>query len=263
MKSYSYVLLDPTGNLTCLVTDDVAPEDRAMVTEKLMDRCEQVGYLEAPTRPETVAKLRMMGNEFCGNAAMGTAAWLYHREGLDGEKAMLLEVSGTEAPVRCVIRSVEDGWEGTVDMPPVTDIWREMAAGELAAMVRMEGILHMIMAADGMDTAKAESILKVMAERYPDPAVGLLLWDREKRIMTPLVYVRQSGTVVRETACGSGTCAVGAWLALKRGDGVTVSEIRQPGGLIRAEAKVAQGRILRVSISGKVRILDRGNIQIE
>ena len=76
MRRYSYVILDPTGNLTGLVLDPVDPEDRAAVTGELLKQCEQVAYLVPPGRPESAAGIRLMGGEFCGNAAMAAAAWL-------------------------------------------------------------------------------------------------------------------------------------------------------------------------------------------
>ena len=85
-------------------------------------------------------------------------------------------------------------------------------------------------------------------------AAGLLLWDSEKMYMRPLVYVKASGTLVWETGCGSGSTAVGAYLALARGDGVTRSEIRQGGGVIVTEAEVRSGRVASVRISGRVRV---------
>ncbi|MBP5727599.1 MAG: hypothetical protein J6Y48_11050, partial [Clostridia bacterium] len=80
MKAYRYVKLDPTGNITCLVLDPVAPEDEKKVTRELLKQCEQVAYLEAPTLPGAVAALRLMGWELCGNAAMAAAALLLREE---------------------------------------------------------------------------------------------------------------------------------------------------------------------------------------
>ena len=76
MKSYRYVLLDPTGNITALVLDQADPYDERRITRELLKRSEQVAYLEAPKNPGAVAAIRLMGGEFCGNAAMASAAWL-------------------------------------------------------------------------------------------------------------------------------------------------------------------------------------------
>ena len=97
MRSYRYVKLDPTGNMTCLVLDPASPEDEKILTRELLKECEQVAYLEEPVKPGTVAAVRLMGGEFCGNAAMAAAAWLVRDELAEGEeKSLLLEMSGTE-----------------------------------------------------------------------------------------------------------------------------------------------------------------------
>ena len=120
MKTYRYVKLDPTGNTTCLVLDPTEPQDEKAVTRKLLEECEQVAYLEAPTQPGAVAAIRLMGGEFCGNAAMAAAAWLVREELAEGEeKALLLQVSGAVDPVRCTVRKTAEGFEGTTEMPPV------------------------------------------------------------------------------------------------------------------------------------------------
>ena len=95
MKSYRYVLLDPTGNLTALVLDPADPEDERLLTSELLKLSEQVAYLEPPKEPGAVAAIRLMGGEFCGNAAMASAAWLIRDEAEQGRpKTLLLEVSG-------------------------------------------------------------------------------------------------------------------------------------------------------------------------
>ena len=86
MKSYRYVTLDPTGNLTCLVLDPVDPAEEAEVTRQLLGECEQVAYLVPPEKPEAVAGIRLMGGEFCGNAAMAAAAWLARDGMAQGEE---------------------------------------------------------------------------------------------------------------------------------------------------------------------------------
>ena len=42
MRSYRYVKLNPTGNLTCLVLDRTSPEDEKILTRELLKECEQV-----------------------------------------------------------------------------------------------------------------------------------------------------------------------------------------------------------------------------
>ena len=100
-----YVVLDPTGNLTCLVLDRTDPEKEKVITARLMGECEQVAYLEAPVESGSRARIRLMGGEFCGNATMAAACYLAARDGLtDAEFPM--DVSGAEKPVGIVRSTV-------------------------------------------------------------------------------------------------------------------------------------------------------------
>ena len=182
MRRYSYVILDPTGNLTGLVLDPVDPEDRAAVTGELLKQCEQVAYLVPPGRPESAAGIRLMGGEFCGNAAMAAAAWLIRDEAeQEEEKKLLLEVSGAEDPVLCTVRKTGDGFEGTVEMPGIPEIGTETFCGISFTAVRMEGITHLVCDDRTFEKDEAEGLLRRIAELVPAEAVGLIQWDRANR----------------------------------------------------------------------------------
>ena len=250
-----YVILDPTGNLTALVLETDAPEREAEITARLMRESEQVAYLEPPTLPGSLARIRLMGGEFCGNAAMAAAGWLVRDRLAPGKRLTVpLEVSGAPGVLFCRIEGKEDGFEGTVEMPPVLGFLEETFRGVPLTGVRMEGILHWIRESrTPLPKEEAEALIREIAERVPDEAVGLLDRNPETGKMRPLVFVRGSGTLVWETACGSGSAAVGALEARRKGSGLAVTEVSQPGGVIRAEAEAEDGRILRVSITGRVK----------
>ena len=253
MKTYRYVTLDPTGNLTCLVLDPVEPGDEAALTRTLLEQCEQVAYLEPPARPEAVAGIRLMGGEFCGNAAMAAAAWLVKDEVTpETEKSLLLEVSGAADPVLCTIRKTADGFEGTVNMPGIPEIGEATLCGIPFTAVRMEGIVHLIREGGGFREDVAEALIRQIAQQLPDEAVGLLQWNRNTRQMIPLVFVRGSGSLKWEHGCGSGSAAVAAMEALRDGQPETAVCVEQPGGTIRVNAAAENGRIVSVSITGKV-----------
>lgn len=262
MNGYRYVILDPTGNLTALVLDPVPPEQQAEVTRELLRVSEQVAFLHPASGPDAEASIRLMGGEFCGNAAMASAAWLTRDRLEPGEEtALFLEVSGAKEAVPCRIRRTEEDFEGTVRMPPVLGVTEEEYFGMPMTAVRMEGILHLILEGQQPEKEHAEHLLKRIAGILPDEAIGLLQWNREQRILRPLVYVRSCGSMVWENGCGSGSAAVGVREALNRGEGITETEIRQPGGTIRAAAVIRDGRADQVTITGKVRIGREGEIQ--
>lgn len=250
MSEIRYVTLDPTGNTTCLVLDPIPLSERPAVTEKLMTECEQVGYLVPAGSPGAEARLEMMGGEFCGNATMATACWLARENGIlpGEERTVTLEVSGADKTLRCTVRALDDGFEGTVEMPGALEIFKTEAEGLTLMAVRMEGIIHLIVNGKIGTDAQAERMLRKLADGLPDDAAGLLQWDGE--YMRPLVYVRNSGTMVWETGCGSGSTAIGLLRAWESGRETTETVIRQPGGTIR----VLVGRDGAVTMTGKVRI---------
>ena len=235
--------------------DPVEPGDEAALTRTLLEQCEQVAYLEPPARPEAVAGIRLMGGEFCGNAAMASAAWLIRDEAEQGTpKALLMEISGAEDPVRCTVLKTADGFEGTVEMPGVPEIGTETICGIPFTAVRMEGITHLICDDRTFEKEEAESLLRQIAGLLPDEAIGLIQWNRAEQYMRPLVFVRGSGSLVWEHGCGSGSAAVGAAEALRKGTGETEIEVKQPGGTIRVSAAAENGKILSVKISGRVKL---------
>lgn len=263
MKTYRYVKLDPTGNTTCLVLDPAEPGDETVLTRELLKECEQVAYLEEPSLPGTVAAIRLMGGEFCGNAAMAAGAWMVRDELAAGsDMSFLIEVSGAPEPVNCRIRRTAEAFEGTVEMPPVKEIRAESIGGESFTLVRMDGIVHLIREGDALGKEDAEKLLQQAAETLPDDAVGLLQWNRDTQYLRPLVYVRGSGSMVWENGCGSGSAAVGAAEALRAGNGIRITQVKQPGGVIGVNAEAEDGQIRSLQITGQVRLNTETIIEI-
>ena len=202
MKPVHYVILNPSGNLTALVTDHGGPEDEKEIVTSLMRESEQVAFLDPPLEPGALARIRLMGGEFCGNAAMAAAGWLI-RDSLRNGQVMTvpIEVSGAQGIVFCKIRGLETGFEGTVDMPQVLGISRQNVSGTDVTEVRMEGITHLIReSCEPIGKEEAETLLMAYAERSQDPAAGLLDRNPETGFVRPLGYVRGSGTLVWENA---------------------------------------------------------------
>ena len=256
MKPVRYVILNPSGNLTALVTEWGGAEDEAEITARLMRESEQVAYLDPPSLPGALARIRLMGGEFCGNAAMAAAGWLVRDRLQNGQEMTVpIEVSGAQGVLFCRIRGLEDGFEGTVEMPRVLGIRPAEAGGVSVTEVRMEGITHLIREdREPLEKEKAEALLKAFAEKSGAEAAGLLDRNPETGFTRPLVYVRGSGTLVWESACGSGTAAVGALEAWRKGNGKAVTQVPQPGGILRAEASAENGTATEVRITGTVHI---------
>lgn len=255
MKPVRYVVLNPAGNLTALVTAWGGTKDEEEITARLMQESEQVAYLEPASEPGALARVRLMGGEFCGNAAMAAAGWLIRDRLQTGQEMTVpIEVSGAQGILFCRIRGLESGFEGTVEMPEVLEIRPVEIDGIPMTEVRMEGITHLIREGrEPMEKEKAEALLAAFAENSGVKAAGLMDRNPGTGFMKPLVYVRASNTLVWETACGSGTAAVGALEAWRRKDGTAKVQVAQPGGILRAEAAAERGNVTGVRITGTVR----------
>lgn len=264
-----FAKLNPTGNMTILVTDPVPRSLQGTVATALMAYGsvggEQVGFLEAPTLPGARARLQMMGGEFCGNASMSLATLLAMEEKLpDGAAAIYpLEVSGADDLVRCRIERRGNACWGTVRMP-LPEAIRELdfPGGPRCPVVFFPGIAHAIVREDALTAEQAQTCIADWCDTCGAEAMGILLASDAPDRIRPLVYVRSTDSSVWERGCGSGTAALGAWRAhLRRGD-VEV-EVLQPGGTIGVRAACSDGRVSQIEISGTVRPVCTGEAWID
>ena len=221
-----YYLLNPTGNITALVTDAVAPENQPAVAAKLMTEeasCEQVGFLFKKEGADMA--LRMAGGEFCGNATMCAGY-------LSGKENPLVYVEGTGmVPVKVAERICD------VTMPlPLT-----IAEKHGYPTVVFPGISHMIIEGELNEPEKK------IVEWCEEEALGFLFLRESE--MKPLVYVRKSNTLFWERSCASGSSAVGAYLVKKYG-GKQSAVLEQPGGTLTVVADAES-----IHLIGKVEIL--------
>lgn len=263
-----FAKLNPTENMTILVTDPVPRAQHSAVAEALMAYAsvggEQVGFLEEPTLPGARMRLQMMGGEFCGNATMSLAALLAFQENLPdgGEAVYPLEVSGADGIVPCRIRRSGDVCRGTVCMPLPEEIREvDFPDGVRCPVVFFPGIAHAIVREGVLRSSDAPRCIPRWCEACETDALGVILADDALDRIRPLVYVRSTDSSVWERGCGSGTAALGAYLAHER-RGDAALDVAQPGGTIRVEARWDGERVSRLEISGDVRLAATGEAWI-
>ena len=267
-----FVKLSPTENMTVIVTSPVEREKQLKTGTELIKyasvNAEQAGFLEKPKNAGAALALRMMAGEFCGNGTMSAAVYWAWKNGIKkGESiSVLLEVSGADGVLECEVYAVdpENGvFTAEVDMPLPQNIG--MGVYEIGGKslrlptVKFEGITHVIVPADalGGDGKKIlEDSIYSVGKNIATDAFGLVLFDEEMMEMTPLVAVRSAGSLCWERGCGSGSEAVGAYLAEKHGGSLRV-RLRQPGGIIEATVDY-DGEIENIAIKGTVRIVAEG-----
>ena len=255
--NFDYLVADPTGNITVLITSPYTEETRQdMIREAfaLEPDCEQVGFIMPES--DEVIRLEMMGYEFCGNATLSAAAWHAGRLGLEpGEECTRTVISsGADAPLSVRVRRLsEDTYQGTVSMPvPEVSSYRGWP------LVRFDGISHIIVPSDAFTPDEAESAIRTFAGELDVPALGMMLCSEYDELInsdsqlgmftiSPLVFVPGSDTVVWEHGCATGSTAIGRYRYSLSGKNSS-TEIKQPGGIIRVDAGDGQ-----VFLTGQVR----------
>ena len=249
-KEFSYIVSDPTGNITVLILssydNDAEREQMIRHAFETEPTCEQAAFISTVC-PGHV-RLEMMGYEFCGNASLSAASWQALRDGIaaDEEAVVLLDSSGVNETLEVRVKRLEDTdqqgagavcphFTGSLMMPvPSADEHRGYP------VIHLDGISHMIFSCAEFTMEDAEKSIREFARELDVPALGMMLCDTDPLAGTevsirPLVYVRDTDTVVQESGCATGSTALG-WYRYIRGAG-TQTDVLQPGGIITISIK--------------------------
>lgn len=265
---YGFITLKPGGNDTALVIGEVADKaSRKVINDSLMSiypNIEQVGFIYTDEKEDL--NLMMAGGEFCGNATR-SAAYL----ALEGKPGDLeIKVSGVEGNLKAGVKENGDAYaqmpiyketSKIVNDPENPDAW----------LVNMQGISQYVVFCDQSPTNKNPDELKKEAMEILEvkdlkllPAAGVIYASKDEgnwRI-DPIVYVRDINTNFYETACGSGTTALGQVLALREKQSVNNIPILQPSGeTINISVDFDGNEFGYAQISGKVELLTQGVIR--
>ena len=264
-----FAKINPTQNMTIIVLSPTERAQQPQLAEKLMAyesvNAEQVGFLENPSLPGAKARLQMMGGEFCGNATMSFAAYLAHTAGMEnGASAVYpLEISGADKILSCDIRRNGSAYSASVAMPLPEKIENvSLPGGKAYPAVFFPGIAHLIIPKDQMDEKTAESAIAEWCAALNADALGILLVNEDLSAIKPIVYVRTTDSAVWERGCGSGTAAIGAYLAHQNQKNISIA-VSQPGGIITAVAQWCENRLVQLKIGSDVRIAAIGTAWVE
>ncbi|MDR1278563.1 MAG: hypothetical protein LBK02_07420 [Treponema sp.] len=280
--NYEIVLADPAKNITVFVLNPVA-DQAAAARELLADpglKAEQVGFVIPPAGEGGLWRLRMMGGEFCGNAARSFGLFVAREQGLVGEQTVFIGMSGAaeNLPVRV---HVEEG-RAVVEVPGPLALDTLDFEGRSLPVYVFDGITHVIAPDISPDTKVFSRIRDSIEGKFGRPAagqpaatgqppaagqpvaaglplaaLGVLFYDTAAAFMRPGVYVYATGSLVFESSCGSGSAALALWKTGNLGDGETVCEVKQPGGLIEVRVRRRGGKVCGLSIGGKVTLSGR------
>ena len=249
----SYILADPSGNTTAFVLSPVEPARYGAVARRVMDAlsAEQVAFVHD-------GRMDMMGGEFCGNASRSFALWqAYHAP--DGRSLLpgaprqeTVAVSGAEHPLTVTLSAEPSGFFHAAIRMPLPRRVLPLAESPLGVctLVEYPGISHLVLEnaipTDG-DVSHARALLTEHGAE--DGCFGLLYLSGST--MRPLVYVRETDTLIWESSCASGTCAAAAARALAAGRSLELV-LNQPGGSLSATAELQNGALTALLLDGPV-----------
>ena len=243
-----FVKASPCRNTTVFLTDEVPQARYAEIARLALDSdylaAEQVGFITAPHSAKAVRRLEMAGGEFCGNATLSLAAWLV-REGLaDGRESVWVECSGAGQPVCCEVTALPDEHfrvrEELFLQAEVKETALKLGFKKYPGVLVTEpGITHFLYFGDCSEQEQL-MLLDALEAKEQAEAYGVIACEcltGESYRIRPLVGVPAAGSRVFEQACGSGSMALGLWLAASEERSCVL--VLQPGGSIFVETGAA------------------------
>lgn len=259
-------IIRPGGNDTLLIKGLVKnPNRKKLINDQMMSlypNVEQVGFYEF--NPKTnMATLEMAGGEFCGNATRSLAYLL-----LNGKKGEIkVQVSGTTKKLRAGIKKENTAF---AQMPIYSSLDSVQKIDNNLSKVSLSGITYLITPLPKNKSVNelkkiGFSLLKENGLAYSEPACGVMFWSKRKKQykLDPVVWVRDIKTLFYETACASGTAALGLWIAKTNPSSKIQTSIIQPSSQpIRVTiTKNAKG-FKQTIINGPIEILLKGGEKI-
>lgn len=231
-----YYLINPTENITLLVETPVPQELQPFVASELLlyeKRGEQVGFIESADGYDI--SVRMAGGEFCGNAAISAAA-LYLKTNAD-KRNISVRLSGVSVSVKA-FSSSESKFQFSAKLKNdamLSEISFDYNEKTFTLpIVYFHGISHIIAEKSTLEFSP-EEVIKDICKSINADALGIMVFDSESNILTPLVFVPEGDTLYWEKSCGSGTAALGAYLFHKTGEKISLS-LTEPGGILNITA---------------------------
>ncbi|MBN1684088.1 MAG: hypothetical protein JW855_01435 [Gammaproteobacteria bacterium] len=257
MQAYVYNIYRPSGNDTALVRAKILdPHLKKLINDAILKKhtfVEQVGFIY---QENGQFYLEMAGGEFCGNATRSAVVMF-----LNGEKnqEIAIHVSGVIGVLNAGIDS-----EGNVytEIPiPKSNFIQECAD---YSIIKLEGIVHFIVPQKTpiKNKEKAKQLAKNLLNKDSTIikdflAAGVIFLTKQKHdfYIEPVVFVKSIKTFFYETACGSGTIAIGLLEAFRQKKNVKINICQPSKKIITACVILEKNRFINAKIEGKVELL--------
>lgn len=258
----------PSGNTTAVVFDQFLGDDRKALNNKVMSgwkkrspsgtEVEQCCFVTTPRNSRALARVEMFGGEFCGNATRSVAYLLTGGQDYKG----LIEVSGAPNPLEFEVKN------GVVSVEMPLPRREQLATTvEEGTLVQLDGIAQLVVTdADLRKTESPRDLLKQLLKQNKyklkdEPCVGVSYYDQTSGKAEFCVWVKAVNTTFDETACGSGTSAIGIAAATQAKGSVKLAVVQPSGESIVTEATF-RGKVTKSTIAGRVNVLYEGDLAL-
>jgi diaminopimelate epimerase len=273
----NFIKTSPAGNTTVFILDQLPRDMHSQVARTLMDPgslyAEQVGFIEKPKEDPDGIRLQMMGGEFCGNASRSFAAYMvysgYPQIGFENDSYIVpIQVSGLERDLVCRVYPTEipSSFRASVEMPLPLGMHAEefVISGEKRAAIRVDfpGITHFVVDEDNLRSrTEFFHLVRDKMSNESFEAFGIMYHNFEESTSAPLVYVKDTDSLVWERSCASGTAALGAAMAYLSGSDIQM-EIKQPGGSLFIKVEWNGEEVTSITLDGMVEIVAEGTVNL-
>lgn len=229
---------DICKNMTAFVIFPVDARLRSAYGKIIMEMdhsIEQVGFI-SPSYEEKPLRLDMAGGEFCANATRAYGLYAAICDDIQGMDSQFCYVSGAKEALE--VRVNTDINYAMVDIPFEEEIQTVKIEGKEYPVVPFPGIHHMIVEGENPCENRARELMTSLEQQVSSEAYGVLFFDRDAMKVVPYVKVVESQTFMKESSCGSGSAALGYYLAEKKDRNFT---FHFEGGDIDVECKDLDG----------------------
>lgn len=258
----------PSGNINAIVEDYIPKRDYSLVAQKIINiynknkssdkQIEQVAFIEKPKNKKALSRLSLVGEEFSGNAVLCLGALK-----LKNNKEDLFEISGTNELLRIFVDE-KDFING--QMPKLRLIGQLNKTKERCPIIPLQGITQILIFKNfqkNNNWQKKEALTIIKNNGLEkELAVAIVFIKKESKFMRikPYVYFKKGlkYEIVRETACGSATTAVGVYLSIANNKSIDYLKVIQPSGdSLYVSVKNIDNQFASY-LSGKVKIIYEG-----
>lgn len=211
-KNINYKLVDTAGQITAVVFDVLKRNKYASISNYLMNmdsKIEQVVYIEKN-------RVQTMGNELCINGSLAGAYLL-------GKP--IIEISGIEQSVKFIAKM------RTISVQLPLSLFQTKNKN----IIKLTGIVYII---SNNKRLANKTYLNKLADKYSVPASGIIF--NKENCIQPLVYVKETDSLVWENACGSGSLSYFIYSGINR--------IAQPSNKIIEIKKTEKYFFIRVPV---------------